>query len=354
VHRRVCAWIVLVVPACFHPSYDHPACGPGDTCPRGLTCNPASDLCELSGTGTPGVGSDAGLGGADGGTGGQADCFQRWFDGAPRLALSQPAELTALASAGNDRDPWLSADGLRLFFDRNPGPHGGNDIVLATRSSPGVDFTTAAAIANLDTSDDELRPALSGDETLLVLSSNHATGGNFQLFAAQRTDSTAPFPSPSGPGSALLANVNIAGDSCFDPFLSRDALRLYYAPVPAGSPQQIRLATRAAVDKTFAAPAPVPGINSGMSDADPALSLDERVIVFSSRRPAGAGLGAGNLWYATRSSAAADFGQPQLIPSVNSDVDDGDPVLSADGCELYFASTRAGGNYHLFHARVAN
>jgi len=69
----------------------------------------------------------------------------------------------------------------------------------------------------------------------------------------------------------------------------------------------------------------------------------------TSRRAAGAG----NLWYATRASAAVDFGPPQLVPSVNSDLDDGDPVLSADGCELYFASNRAG-KYHLFRVRVMN
>ena len=27
-------------------------------------------------------------------------------------------------------------------------------------------------------------------------------------------------------------------------------------------------------------------------------------------------------------------------------------MLSDDGCELYFASTRNGGKYHLFHAKV--
>jgi len=27
-------------------------------------------------------------------------------------------------------------------------------------------------------------------------------------------------------------------------------------------------------------------------------------------------------------------------------------VLSPDGCDLYFASTRRGGKFHLFHAQV--
>jgi Tol biopolymer transport system component len=41
------------------------------------------------------------------------------------------------------------------------------------------------------------------------------------------------------------------------------------------------------------------------------------------------------------------------IPTVNGASNDGDPVLSADGCELYFASDRNGGKYHLFHAEIA-
>jgi hypothetical protein len=29
-------------------------------------------------------------------------------------------------------------------------------------------------------------------------------------------------------------------------------------------------------------------------------------------------------------------------------------MLSSDGCELYFASTRTGGKHHLFRARVVD
>jgi hypothetical protein len=297
-------------------------------------------------------GGDAPGAGSDGGSSGQADCFQRWFDGAPGLALSQLAELTALASAGDDRDPWISGDGLQLYFVRTPGPHGGGDIMLASRGSTAVEFPAAAAYDNLDTGDDESRASLSGDGKLMVFSGNHGTSNSrFQLIVSRRDDPTQPFPSPSIPDQALVASVNTAGDDYYDPFVSRDGLRLYLAPVLGGS-QQIRMAVRTAADRNFGLPALLAMINSGGADADPALSLDERILVFTTRRPAGAGLGATNLWYSTRSSATADFAPPKLIPSVNSDQDDGDPMLSADGCELYFASTRAGGKHHLFHARV--
>jgi len=35
----------FLAPACFHPNYDHPRCGPSGECPSGLTCN-AQLICE--------------------------------------------------------------------------------------------------------------------------------------------------------------------------------------------------------------------------------------------------------------------------------------------------------------------
>jgi len=40
-----------LAPACFHPSYEHVACGPGDACPGGMTCNLTSGFCEAPGGG---------------------------------------------------------------------------------------------------------------------------------------------------------------------------------------------------------------------------------------------------------------------------------------------------------------
>ena len=38
-------WGLLLVPACFHPVYDHPACGTHGECPSGMTCN-AELICD--------------------------------------------------------------------------------------------------------------------------------------------------------------------------------------------------------------------------------------------------------------------------------------------------------------------
>lgn len=316
----------------------------------GLAGDPPSDGAAPGGDaprGDAGVGSDAG---SDGGT---VSCLQRWITGGSGLALSQPQVL--LATSADDRDPWISADGRQLYFGRNPGVNGTNtDIYVATRDPTALEFIAAGPVVNLDTTADESRAALSGDGKLVVFSSNRgATGGPFQIFVSKRNAVTDPFGSPVAPDQALVASVNTAGDNYYDPFLSPDGLHLYVAPVLSGK-QQISLATRAA-GQNFGSAVALPVINSSTSggDADPALSPDERILVFTSLRTA-SGLGGTNLWYATRQSATGDFSSPQLIPGVNSSVQDGDPMLSADGCELYFASNRAGdGKYHLFRAVMA-
>jgi len=288
--------------------------------------------------------------GAGDGSSATTACLAQWMDGS--VSFSEPQELMALASTGDDRDPWISSDGLRLYFDRNPGPHGGSDLFLATRTSLAVDFTTASALDNLDTGADEAHAALNGDETLLVLSRDNTSVAKFQIFVSTRSDVTTPFPAPGPADQALVATVNATPPAdYFDPFLSADGFRLYLAPMVTGAAQEIRMATRAA-GQDFGAAAVVPMINSGSGDAAPALSLDERIIVFSSQRPAGSGLGRTNLWYATRQNATDSFSMPTLIPGVNNDADDGDPMLSGDGCTLYLASTRDGGNHHLFRAQV--
>jgi len=47
-YARQAMWVLLLIPACFHPNYDHPACGLNGECPKGLTCS-AQLICEPPG-----------------------------------------------------------------------------------------------------------------------------------------------------------------------------------------------------------------------------------------------------------------------------------------------------------------
>lgn len=283
---------------------------------------------------------------------GPIDCLQRWKDGT--VALSNVQELAALRDPDtdhSDRDPWLSRDGKRLYFARSPGMKGLSDIYLASRGSTADEFGAAAGsvidLINLNTADTEDRAALTEDETVLVLSRlPTGSGSKARIAITTRPDTTVDFGSPD---ERHLTNVNLDNTNHYDPFLNRDGLRLYLAPTsgPSGR-QEIKVATRSLLGGDFVAPIDVAGINSSnTSNADPALSPDERVLVFSSDR--GGGI---DLYYATRPGLLAAFGTPRPIPGVNSAAIDGDPVLSDDGCELYFSSNRGGGSFHLFHAAV--
>jgi hypothetical protein len=49
VHEGVNCWalcfVVVLIPACFHPSFDRPRCGPNGECPDGFTCR-ADLVCD--------------------------------------------------------------------------------------------------------------------------------------------------------------------------------------------------------------------------------------------------------------------------------------------------------------------
>lgn len=94
----------------------------------------------------------------------------------------------------------------------------------------------------------------------------------------------------------------------------------------------------------------VDGVNSSITGTgSAALSNDERVMVFTETLSSTTAL---DLYYATRTSATTGFGTPVKIMAISTSAIEADPVLSRDGCELYFDSNRNGGRFHLFRARV--
>jgi len=276
-------------------------------------------------------------------------CWPHWYDHNP--VLSTPARIDELSSTGPDRDPWLSEDGKRIYF-AHQAPGGTSDIYFASRASTSVPFGTPAKIVELSTTTaQEGRPALSRDELTLVLSSD--ISNQFDVRISVRPDVVTPFGSPD---TRMMGNVNTSMTQHYDPFLTGDGLNLYLAPKPnnpQNSPQHIYVASRAALGDNFGPPSKLPVVNStgaGDGDADPSVSLDQRVLLFSSDRG-----NAGNdtdLYYATRAGATGNFSTPIALSAVNGAALEGDPMLSADGCDLYFASNRTSGDYDLYVSHV--
>jgi Tol biopolymer transport system component len=256
-------------------------------------------------------------------------CIKRWVEGT--ISFGAPIQLTELGGDGNQRDPFLSGDELTIYFAG--GSPSDVDVFTATRTTLADTFSSITPYYEVTSNANDSRFSITRDLRYAVVSSNRPSG-DVDIWSSRRANTSLPFPAFD---RIDLTMVNTATDQ-HDPFITTDGQRLYFAH--SNGVQRIALSTRA-VNGTFSTPTLVSELDSGAGDADPALSLDERIIVYSSKR--GGAAAGGNLWYATRLSPSLPFGAPKVIPDLNTDSDDGDPWLSDDGCRLYFASDRSGG-----------
>lgn len=280
----------------------------------------------------PGPAVDADPIGGDGGGGGDpARCLAAWRRG--DVELSPPARIALAAPAGDRREPAVSADERTLLFTA------GGDIYAAARASRDDAFEAAVRRADLSAPAPALdhRASLSADGLTAVIVSDRAGGrGAADLWLATRATAAGTFAAPTQAG---LAALNDAGAQ-LDATLSADGLRLYFAQ---GAPQRLVVAVRPAAGAPFAAAQPLSSLASDTGDGDPAVSSDDRLIVYASRRERG--LGGSDLWFAVRDDATpgTPFGAPRHLASLSSPAGDADPALSADACRVYFASDREGG-----------
>lgn len=254
----------------------------------------------------------------------------------PQLGDFQPPALVAgLGTSGDIWGPALSADGLTLLF----GASLPEDIFAATRAERTAPFSAAKALAGVNSAGNEGTPFLSADGlTLYLYSIEEAEGGaaGRNLERATRAQLTGSFGAP-----VPLTSLNTVNDEQ-NPWVSTDELRIVFdsnRPTGEGS-QDLWLARRAARTGDFEAPINLDELNTTASEEGPTLSTNELDIFFASSRSGGQG--SLDIWLASRPDTASDFSAPVNLQVVNSTGLDLDPALSADGSELFFSSSRSG------------
>ncbi len=289
--------------------------------------------------------SDAG---SDAGSGSDAipqeSCQAHWMD--HTIQFAAPVALAGVNSPTIDRDPFLSSDELTLILSSDRPPSMSADIWIATRATVGDTFPPPIELPGaVNTADYEGKMSFTDDGLLAVISSSHPAAPmetDTNIWQASRNNTTMAFMAPT---FDHLGNVNTSASE-YDALITPDGLHLYFAPTDAVN-QHLAFATRNGLDDDWSVPTPIAELNTGNGEADPALSLDELVITFSSSRSAThAGV---NLWYATRDAIGDAFGTAYEIAGVNGDGNDGDGWLSRDFCRMYFASD-VGGSYDLYMA----
>ncbi len=256
-------------------------------------------------------------------------CLDRW-----RMNVAHFAAVSDLgvSSPMDDRDPWISPPGTVLLFSSTRTGGAGADIYTASRPDTTAAFGTPAAVAALNSSSSESRVSISSDGLTIYMNSNRmGTRGGMDIWRATRTTPTGTF---STPDQATVESVN-TGDDEHDVQLSADGLRLYFALGRTGMPQRIATASRATTADPFGAASTIVELDAGSGDADPAVSADELLMVFTSLRTAE--LAGSNLWYTTRARVTEKWLPPRLVPDINIDGDEGDAFLTPDGCTLLFS-----------------
>ncbi len=243
-------------------------------------------------------------------------CLEKWQQHVVMLGPEVP--LTALNTNVMERDVFVTLDEKTLYFSRaNPDP----DVFVSTRTDTALPFG-APVMTELDTAADEGKISLTADGMLAALSTDfNTTTPDIELYT--RTSST----SFTLDGPVAVA-ATAAGD--YDPYITPDGLRLYWAPGgPNSTPQQIALASRPNVDTTFAFDHTLTEL--GTYVGDPAPSYDETVMLFTTQTDAGA------IEYATRAAVTDPFTIVGLVPTINTPDTEGDAHLTRDACHVYFA-----------------
>ena len=259
--------------------------------------------------------------------------------------------LAVLGELDDDYDPCLSADGTTLYFTRGRAG-GAADVYTTTRTADG--WAPPAPLGGINTRSDELGPAVSPDGRRLVFSSDRPGGlGGYDLYVGERTDTGWAEPRNLGP------RVNTASNE-YDPALTPDGTTLLFSSNRGAAADQrgeatpwagtLREPSRSTPHDIYAvdlgdeqAPARrVDAVCSASGDGQPAVSPDGLWLCFTSDRPGGRG--GYDLWRSriTLPPIAGLLPPENLGAPVNTEANEFDPALSAEGFALLFSSDREG------------
>lgn len=187
---------------------------------------------------------------------------------------TEPVPLTEINSEYHDKAPFLSFDGLTLYFARE---NGYTTIYQAIRPEPSGLFTMVEQISTL----------------------------------------------------------NYPGHVSY-PWVSPDNLRMYYYQTE-GSARLLKFTERAAINEPWQPGIDISELNILGGVANPSLTPDELTIVFTGLDLLG-GQDGYDIWMATRPDKNSPFSNVTNLTEVNSSAWDFHPSVSPDGLTLYFSS----------------
>lgn len=220
-------------------------------------------------------------------------------------------ECSELNDMGGNDHPWLSEDGLTIYWDR--AVDGKTSIWTARRENPQSMFTDKKALFA------GWCPTLSADGLEMVFVARRADGQQGRsLYATSRATATGGFRRPS-------EIAELAGFSSWGPSLSADGLTLYF-----GQGSMVVCSTRPERSSPWTSPKTFASVAVGC----PSVTPDGKYLFghddAAFKQPS---VEHGNLLICSRPTAQGTFNRPSPIQI------DGSSVLFG-GCPRYVASTK--------------
>lgn len=258
------------------------------------------------------------------------------LDAAPRCDVTAPFSAPRLVDGVNTVESdiwgWQTADERTLYFSRYVAPYANGELHVATRSSRDETYAQIVPLDGVNTILNERRPILTGDGLTLLA---EVTSDQADILIATR-----PTTDDSFSTMTAFANINDDPRQDFNPWISSDALVLYFTSDRSGN-NSIHRTQRANRALDFDEPVLVAELDSSLGDYMGALSSDGLEIVFGSRRATSGSNG--DLFHAVRATPDGAFESPQKLEELSDPIaDEYATWLSDDRCELMFTSNRPG------------
>jgi hypothetical protein len=261
---------------------------------------------------------------------------------------SAPVNLGPVVNSGaTEAGVSISRDGLSLYFGSTRS--GNFDIWVSHRADVGSPWGVPKPLgAAVNTTCSEQTPTLTIDGHWLYFARDCGGFGGQDIFLSRRhrkRDDLGWEP-PVNLGPGVNTEFNESGPSVFEDEHT-GTITLYFSSDQRSPGSEDIFASTLQEDGTFGPAVLVDELSSSDRDARPSITKDGLTMYFDSNR-AGSLVGSSStvavdLWVSTRASTWHAWSIPESLGDVlNSTVVDARPVLSFDGTELYFHSTRPG------------
>ena len=243
---------------------------------------------------------------------------------------SEPIRLTAnINSLYSEDSPFLTQNGLQLYFTSDrPGGRGGIDIYVASRDALGDEWGQATSVGLINSPGNDQSPWVTRDGLSLYFCSDR--DGVFDLFESKRGSVDEPWGTPI----ALPQRINSVSVD-LEPTISADGLTLVFCSgrQPKYQVCDLMIAQRASSHDPWSAPKNLgPWMNSAEWQASPQLFGDDISSALIFHSPEGTRI-------ASRNSPLDTFASHEPFPSGNSVFGAFSLFLWQDGRTLYFRRT---------------